>query len=201
MSAVTVVKDVTSLKEMVTVNESVDFGFDVNHVVRVRDPAQRQLNWVNAVAARGGQIIIVQGSTILEPASRITATLTPAMRRTGTEPGVIIPNMATFQAMYGGKGARCHIIGAQLGGAGNVQANLFPCFQNSFNTPTMKKYEDAVAAELGKGNTVSYSVELKYGTNFYPDSVEMEATIVGSGSKLFHVEIDNTPAAPVTNLP
>ena len=199
VSAATVVNDIPSLKEKVAMNEPIDFDFDVNHVVRV-GAVQRQINWANAAAANGGQINILQGPHILLPASKITATLTPAMKGTGSAPSVQIMGMNTFQARFQGAGARCHIIGAQLGGAGNVQANLFPCFQNNFNTPVMKSYEDSVATELGKGNTVSYSVELVFGANFYPDSVKMEATVVG-GAKLFHVQIDNTVAAPVTNLP
>ena len=201
VSAAPALTSIKSLKEVVSVKELVDQDFNINPVVRVRSPTQRQANWVNAVAARGGQINIFQGADLLEPASRITAILTPTMRGTGKKPNVKVPNFAQFQSDFNGAGARCHIIGAQLGGAGNVQANLFPCFQGNFNTPVMRNFENSVAAELGNGNTVEYSVELNYGANYYPDSVEMEASIQATGQRLFHVKIDNTPAAPVTNLP
>lgn len=196
VSSATFVKDISSLKEKVVVKESDNFDFDVNHVVRVRDPVQRQLNWVNAAAARGGRITIVQGATILDPARMIIAVLTPAMLGTGSGPGVTIPNMAEFQTRFAGKGARCHIIGAQLGGAGNVQANLFPCFQNRFNTPAMTLYEGKVATKLREGQTVTFAVELNYGTNFYPDSVTM--TAIANGRTLFRAELENTEDAGVT---
>ena len=161
---------------------------------------RRELNWVNAVAARGGRILILQGPTVLDPARKIIATLRPEFLGTGSAAGVKIPGMAAFQARFFGAGARCHIIGAQLGGAGNVQANLFPCFQNRFNTPVKAHYETWVANELKNGNTITYSVELKFGANSFPDSVTMEASIIG-GTRMFRVRIDNNSTAPVTNLP
>ena len=168
--------------------------------IRQRLPRLRQSAWLVKVANLGGSITIQQGSDLLQPARRIDAVLTPAMRRTGTGPSVVVPNFQRFQTDFNRGGARCHIIGAQLGGAGNVQANLFPGFQNRFNSPAMRGCENAVAQELGAGNTVRYTVELEYGSNYYPDSVRLKATLA-SGRRLFHVRISNTRAAPVTRLP
>ena len=205
--ATTTLTDIPSVKAQTVLKKPADLKLDlddverVNIALRLRNAQTRQTNWVNNVAARGGQITIVSSSRgALYPASKITAVLTPAMRRTGSGPTATIPDMATFQQTYNKGGARCHIIGSQLGGDGKVNANLFPGFQKSFNSPAMRGYENQVAAELGKGKTMNYSVELIYGTNFYPDAVKMEATFASTGARLFKVRIDNTPAAPVTIL-
>lgn len=54
--------------------------------------------------------------------------------------------------------ARCHIIGAQLGGSNDPSTgNLSPCWQNPTNVPQMSAFEDKVRAHA-QGNAVLYLV-------------------------------------------
>lgn len=137
------------------------------------------------------------------PAKKIRVKITRGMLRTGTGVAFEIENFDNFKREApgaAGKASRCHIIANVLGGSGNVPSNLFPCYQNNFNHPSMSGCEGVVRGEVEKGYDIEYSVTLNYGRKFYPKSVDIEATFVANRRKLFHVQIENTPAGTIKSL-
>jgi hypothetical protein len=85
-----------------------------------------------------------------------------------------------------GEVARCHIVGAQLGGANNRTDNLVPCWQSGVNVADvtnpqgMTGFEAAAAAQIGgrPGETMRYEVEPHYrsGSSTVPTELTMLAT-------------------------
>ncbi|MER7672372.1 RHS repeat-associated core domain-containing protein [Kitasatospora sp. NPDC096128] len=78
------------------------------------------------------------------------------------------------QGYYGGKILhRGHLLARQLGGDGNDLRNLVPLYA-AVNTPTMKGYEDRLAARIQGGETYFYSVVPEYeGESKIPVSVTL----------------------------
>ena len=54
--------------------------------------------------------------------------------------------------------ARGHLLGAQLGGSGDVAENLVTLQQNPATSPIMRGFENQVRAAVEGGQTVNYSV-------------------------------------------
>ena len=58
--------------------------------------------------------------------------------------------------------ARCHIIGAQLGGSNTDPDNFFWGEHDPFNTPDMRHIENVVANVAKANRTIEYIVRLQY---------------------------------------
>ena len=160
--------------------------------------------WKRQIRKLRGSVTInyLQGNVLL-PAKSIKITLTPQMIGRGSRPTFEIENFQNFKKKYGGdkNSARCHIVAARFGGSGRVSSNLFPCYQLKFNSPVMSGCENTVANQLANGNEVEYFVTTEYNGRFYPTSVTIKATLLGSRrKKLFHVRIENTPTATLTRI-
>jgi RHS repeat-associated protein len=129
------------------------------------------------VLPQPGQIIYGALDDLGRPTGA-SATLTQDMLGTGTRanPGITPPG---FQGGFGTTHARGHLIGRQLGGSGDVPQNLVTILQNPANTPVMRGFENAAAAAVRAGQTVSYSsVPIYQGVNAVPRGI----TIISSGS-------------------
>ena len=98
--------------------------------------------------------------------------------------------------------SRGHVIGRQLGGSGDVEANLLALYQNSVNSPAMSDCESEVAGYLEDGSAASddlyYRVEPIYdlAEQQHPTAVSIYAS--DNGRVLVNITIANTPDAPVT---
>jgi hypothetical protein len=98
--------------------------------------------------------------------------------------------------------SRGHVIGRQLGGSGDVEANLVALYQNRANSPVMSNCEGAVADHLrdgrAVGNDLYYRVEPVYGSSAqdHPTGVRLYAS--DNGTVLVDLLIANTPEATVT---
>lgn len=117
-----------------------------------------------------------------------------------TEPTAIVGTRIEFPINWehipqgyhgGGVFHRGYLLGRQLGGDGDDLRNFVPLYAN-VNTPTMKAYEDAVAARVQNGETIYCQVAPHYtGDNPVPDSVTLQwaGNVQGAG----RVRIDNVP--------
>eukprot|EP00737_Agarophyton_chilense_P003395 gb/GEZJ01003974.1/.p1 GENE.gb/GEZJ01003974.1/~~gb/GEZJ01003974.1/.p1 ORF type:complete len:226 (-),score=14.91 gb/GEZJ01003974.1/:242-919(-) len=179
--------------------------------------------WVQSFKNCGGSLTI-KGHSGIKPATKISAKIKPACRKNGSRPfakaiygwdafkrfvykkktGKTAPKGKEVPQLRPIPWARCHIIANQLGGKGNVYANLFPCWQTKFNTPAMSDCENVAARELKAGNTVLYDTTLEYkGSNSWPASIIIEVERINKNrkrSKLYKVRIENTEQAKLTNI-
>jgi hypothetical protein len=94
--------------------------------------------------------------------------------------------------------ARGHLLGRQLGGSGDLEANLVAMYQTRANTPVMRDYETTVAEAVQAGETVRYAVRPVYASrtsNGAPSAVRLTA----SGDRGFRLDVTvaNTPQAAV----
>ena len=80
--------------------------------------------------------------------------------------------------------ARGHLLGNQLGGAGDDPRNLTTLFQNPVNHPVMSSVEGSVRKAVEAGEVVQYSVKPIYeGNTLIPSGV----TIKAEGDKGFYI--------------
>jgi hypothetical protein len=94
--------------------------------------------------------------------------------------------------------ARAHLLGRQLGGTGELPANLVALYQTRANSPVMRDYETTVAEAVRAGETVRYNVRPIYPSPSYrgaPSAIRITA----SGDRGFRLQVTivNTPQAPV----
>jgi len=147
-------------------------------------------NWATAstattppVLAQSGQVNYGALDSLGRPTG-VNATLTDDMLGTGTRPdqSIIPPG---FEGGAAGQ-ARGHLLGAQLGGSGDLPENLVTLQQNPANTPVMRGFENQTAAAVRSGQTVNYSsVPIYQGANPIPRAI----TIMGSGSGGFQLGV------------
>ena len=72
--------------------------------------------------------------------------------------------------------ARGHLLGNQLGGAGDDPRNLTTLFQNPVNHPVMSSVEGSVRKAVEAGEVVQYSVKPIYeGNTLIPSGVTIKA--------------------------
>jgi hypothetical protein len=115
----------------------------------------------------------------------VSATITEDMLGTGTgaNPSIKPPG---FKGGFGTTQARGHLLGRQLGGSGDEVRNLVTMLQNPANSPVMRGFENAAAAAVRAGETLSYSaVPMYQGVNAIPRGI----TIVTSGSGGFQQSV------------
>ncbi len=84
-------------------------------------------------------------------AQGVNAVLCPSSYKTGTRPTVDIRSLPGGQV--NADLARCHLLGAQLGGSGSDRRNLVACYQNSTNR-AMSNDENKIAKWLKAGQKV-----------------------------------------------
>ena len=107
-------------------------------------------------------------------ATTAKATITKEMIGTGT------PAKSTIKpAGFGGQTVgheRAHLIGNQLGGAGNDARNLTTLYQNPVNHPQMSAVEAAVRKAVEGGEVVQYMVKPIYeGSELIPKAISIRA--------------------------
>jgi hypothetical protein len=135
--------------------------------------------------------------------SGVSATITPAMVVAAAEdklgsaadPDIRPPGLDQLPAR---NRARAHLLGRQLGGSGDLPANLVALYQTRANTPVMRDYETAVAEAVRAGETVRYTVRPRYpGPAF--DGAPSAIRITATGDHGFHLQVTiaNTPQAAV----
>jgi hypothetical protein len=135
--------------------------------------------------------------------SGVTATITPAMVAaaahdqlgSAADPSIRPPGLDQLPAR---NRARAHLLGRQLGGTGELPANLVALYQTRANTPVMRDYETTVAEAARAGQTVRYTVRPIYPSPSHrgaPNAIRI--TAIGDHGFRLQVTIANTPQAPV----
>jgi hypothetical protein len=136
--------------------------------------------------------------------SGISATITPAMVAaagrdelgSAADPRIRPPGLDRLPQR---NRARGHLLGRQLGGTGDLPANLVALYQTRANTPVMRDYETAVAEAARAGEVIRYMVRPRYPSASFdgaPSAIRITAT--GNHGFRLDVTIANTPRAPVT---
>ena len=145
--------------------------------------------WAQQALPGGGSSIESGNSSIhygeldsLGRATGVDATITVDMVGTGT-PAKSSIKPAGFGGQKAGH-ARGHLLGNQLGGAGDDPRNLTTLFQNPVNHPVMSSVEGSVRKAVEAGEVVQYSVKPIYeGNTLIPSGV----TIKAEGDKGFYI--------------
>ena len=156
-----------------------------------------------AIARLGGRVQYGHIDPATGQRSGVSATITAAMvaaaahEKLGSaaDPNIRPPGLDQLPAR---NRARAHLLGRQLGGTGDLSANLVALYQTRANTPVMRDYETMVAEAVRAGETVRYTVRPIYPSPSYrgaPSAIRITA----SGDRGFglQVTIANTPQAPV----
>jgi hypothetical protein len=103
---------------------------------------------------------------------------------TAANPSIIPPGWSGNGILY--NEARGHLLGAQLGGSGDVAENLVTLQQNPANSPIIRGFENQVRAAVEGGQTVNYSATPIYnGANLVPRGI----TIMGTSSGDFNLGV------------
>jgi hypothetical protein len=136
--------------------------------------------------------------------SGISATITPAMVAaaardelgSAADPNIRPPGLDQLPAR---NRARGHLLGRQLGGSGDVPANLVALYQTRANTPVMRDYETAAAEAARAGEVIRYTVRPRYpSASFHGAPSAIRITATGNHGFRLDVTIANTPRATVT---
>jgi hypothetical protein len=136
--------------------------------------------------------------------SGVRAIITPAMVAaaardelgSAADPDIRPPGLDQLPAR---NRARAHLLGRQLGGTGELPANLVALYQTRANTTVMCDYETTVAEAARAGETIRYQVRPRYPSPSFtgaPSSIR----IIAVGDRGFHLDVTiaNTPEATVT---
>ena len=156
-----------------------------------------------AIARLGGAVDYGRVNPITGQRSGVSATITPAMIAAAArdelgspaDPGIRPPGLDQLPAR---NRARAHLLGRQLGGTGDLPANLVALYQTRANTPVMRDYETSVAEAVRAGETVRYTVRPRYpsaSSAGAPSAIRITAT--GDHGFRLDVLIANTAEARV----
>ena len=156
-----------------------------------------------AIRRLGGTVDYGRVNPATGQRSGIRATITPAMvaaadrDRLGSaaDPSIRPPG---FDRLPARNHARGHLLGRQLGGSGDLTANLVALYQTRANSPVMRDYETMVAEAVRAGETVRYAVRPVYPSrtaNGAPSAIRITAT--GDRGFRLDVTVANTPEATV----
>jgi DNA/RNA non-specific endonuclease len=173
---------------------------------RVNSGADDLKSNVQAAKSLGGSIDYGRVDAATGQRSGISATITPAMVKAADEDRIGSPANSTihppgFDALPSRNRSRGHLLGRQLGGSGDVEANLVALYQQRANSPVMRDYESDVAKAVEAGETVRYQVLPLYRSKTdtgAPYAVRLK-TSGNHGFKL-DVQIANTPQGTVKVL-
>jgi DNA/RNA non-specific endonuclease len=158
----------------------------------------------DAIARLGGAVDYGQVNPITGQRSGVRATITPAMVAaaardelgSAADADIRPPGLDELPAR---NRARAHLLGRQLGGSGDLPANLVALYQTRANTPVMRDYETAVAEAVRAGEVVRYSVRPRYPSpSFNGPPTAIRITAVGDRGFRLAVTIANSPEAAVT---
>jgi DNA/RNA non-specific endonuclease len=167
-------------------------------------PAQGPADNRAAIARLGGSVDYGRIDPATGQRSGISATITPAMiaaaarHQLGSAAASSI-RPPGFDHLPTRNRARGHLLGRQLGGSGELAANLVALYQTRANTPVMRDYETAVADAVEAGETIRYTVSPIYPSRTStgpPSAIRLTAT--GNRGFRMDVTIANTPQAGVT---
>jgi hypothetical protein len=135
--------------------------------------------------------------------SGVSATITPAMVAaaardelgSAADPDIRPPGLGQLPRH---NRARAHLLGRQLGGSGDLPANLVALYQTRANTPVMRDYEAAVAEAARAGEVIRYAVHPRYPSATF-DGAPSAIRITASGNHGFRLDVTiaNTPKAAV----
>ena len=136
--------------------------------------------------------------------SGVSATITPNMVAaaardelgSAADPDIRPPGLDQLPAR---NRARGHLLGRQLGGTGDLPANLVALYQTRANTPVMRDYESAVAEAARAGEVIRYAVHPRYPSATF-EGAPSAIRITASGNRGFRLDVTiaNTPEAAVT---
>jgi hypothetical protein len=136
--------------------------------------------------------------------SGVSATITPAMVAaaardelgSAADPDIRPPGLDQLPAR---NRARAHLLGRQLGGTGDLPANLVALYQTRANTPVMRDYESVVAEAARAGEVIRYAVRPRYPSATF-EGAPSPIRITASGDHGFRLDVTiaNTPQADVT---
>jgi DNA/RNA non-specific endonuclease len=136
--------------------------------------------------------------------SGVRATITPAMVAaaardelgSAADPDIRPPGLDQLPRR---NRARAHLLGRQLGGTGDLPANLVALYQTRANTPVMRDYESVVAEAARAGEVIRYAVRPRYPSATF-EGAPSAIRITASGDHGFRVDVTiaNTPQAAVT---
>jgi hypothetical protein len=157
-----------------------------------------------AIGRLGGRVDYGHVDPATGQRSGISATITPAMVAaaahdqlgSAADPDIRPPGLDQLPER---NRARAHLLGRQLGGTGELPANLVALYQTRANTPVMRDYETTVAEAAQAGETIRYRVRPIYPSpndRGAPSAIRMTAS--GDRGFRLQVTIANTPQAPVT---
>jgi hypothetical protein len=156
-----------------------------------------------AIARLGGKVEYGHVDRTTGQRSGVSATITPAMVAaaanhelgSAADPDIRPPGLDQLPER---NRARAHLLGRQLGGTGELPANLVAMYQTRANTPVMRDYESAVAEAVRAGETVRYTVRPRYPSPSF-DGAPSAIRITAMGDRGFHLQVTiaNTPQATV----
>jgi hypothetical protein len=155
-----------------------------------------------AIARLGGTVDYGHVDPATGQRSGISATITPAMVTaaahdqlgSAADPSIRPPGLDQLPPR---NRARAHLLGRQLGGTGELAANLVALYQTRANTPVMRDYETTVAEVIRAGETIRYRVRPIYpspSSRGAPSAIRITAS--GNHGFQLEVTIANTPQAP-----
>ena len=159
-----------------------------------------------AIARLGGKVDYGQVDPATGQRSGVRATITPAMVAaaardelgSAADPDIRPPG---FDQLPARNRARGHLLGRQLGGTGELPANLIALYQTRANTPVMRDYETEVAEAARAGETIRYQVRPRYPSPSFtgaPSSIR----IIAAGDRGFRLDVTiaNTPQSTVKQV-
>jgi hypothetical protein len=156
-----------------------------------------------AIGRLGGKVDYGHIDPATGQRSGVSATITPAMVTaaahdqlgSAADPDIRPPGLDQLPSR---NRARAHLLGRQLGGTGDLPANLVALYQTRANTPVMRDYETAVADAVRAGETIRYRVRPIYPSPSFSGASSAIA-ITGSGDRGFRLQVTiaNSPQAPV----
>jgi DNA/RNA non-specific endonuclease len=135
--------------------------------------------------------------------SGVSATITPAMVTAAARDQLGSPADSSIRPPGLGQlparnRARAHLLGRQLGGSGDLPANLVALYQTRANTPVMRDYETTVAEAVRAGEVVRYRVRPVYPSpSFVGAPSAIRITAIGDRGFRLDVTIANTLEATV----
>jgi DNA/RNA non-specific endonuclease len=156
-----------------------------------------------AIRRLGGKVDYGRVDPATGQRSGVTATITRAMVAAAdddqlgspADPDIRPPGYDRLPAR---NRARGHLLGRQLGGSGDLEANLVALYQSRANSPVMRDYETAVAEAVRAGETVRYAVRPIYASRT-ADGPPAAVRITAAGDRGFRMDVTiaNTPQAAV----
>jgi DNA-entry nuclease len=160
----------------------------------------------DAIRKLGGKVDYGRVDPKTGQRSGITATIVPAMVRAAADDRIGTPadqdiRPPGWNDLPTRNRSRGHLLGRQLGGTGDLEANLVTLYQRRANSPVMRDYETAIADAVEKGETVRYRVKPGYASTTDKGApVLVRLTATGDRGFKFDVAIANTANAEVTEF-